>query len=99
TTVLDVGEDVLIGAHDRGGVALARDLLAEDVDRRHLPLDVQPPDGLARVPELRAGDVALREPLDDGPWDRRQQTDDRAVEDGHERRDSMCGASATGARA
>jgi hypothetical protein len=96
--VLDVGEDVLVGAHDRGGVGLARDLLAEDVDRRHLPLAVQPADGLARVLELGAGDVALREPLDDGLWDRRQQTDDRAVENGHERPDCRAGA-ATGARA
>ena len=83
--MLDVGEDVLVGAHDRGGVGLARDLLAEDVDRRHLPLAVQPANGLPRVLQLGAGDVALREPRDDRLWDRRQETDDRAVEDGHER--------------
>ena len=86
--VLDVGEDLLVGALDRRRLVGRRDLLAEDVDRRHLPLGVQPADGLARVLELRACDVALREPLDDRPWDRRQQADDRAVEDGHERRDS-----------
>ena len=86
--LLDVGEDVLVGAHDRGRVVGVRDLLAEDVDCRHLPLRVQPSDGLARVLELGAGDVPLREPLYDGPWHRREQADDRAVEDGHRPRDS-----------
>src|SRR5205085_12065059 len=85
--LLDVREDILVGADDRRRVLLAPDLLAEDVDRGELPLRVQPPDGLARVLQLRAGDVALRELLDDRAWNRRKQPDDRAVEDGHGRRD------------
>ena len=83
--MLDVGEDVLVGANDRGGVGLARDLLAEDVDRRQLPLLVEPADGLPRVLQLGTCDVTLCEPFHDRPRDRRQQTNDRAVEDGHER--------------
>src|ERR687888_407563 len=45
----DVGEYVLVRAHDRRRLLLVRDLLAENVDRRQLPLGVEPPDGLARV--------------------------------------------------
>ena len=42
--VLDVGEHVLVCAHDRGRLVLVGDLLAEDVDRRQLAFGVDPPD-------------------------------------------------------
>ena len=80
---LDVGKNVLIRAHDRGRFVLVLDLLAEDVDRRHLPLRVQLPDGLAGVLQLRPGDVPLRELLHDRARNRRKQAHDRAVEDRH----------------
>ena len=38
---LDRLEDVVVGADDLERLLAARDLLAEDVDRRHLPLRVQ----------------------------------------------------------
>jgi hypothetical protein len=77
---LDVGEDVLVGADDRGCVLLVRDLLAEDVDRRHLALRVHATHRLARVLQLGPGDVTLRQFLDDRARHRREQPDDRAVE-------------------
>ena len=44
---------------------------------------------LPAVPRLVVRRISSRyiagSELDDGLWDRRQQTDDRAVEDGHER--------------
>ena len=57
---------------------------AESVDRRHLSFAVHPANGLARVLQLRAGDVALGELLHQRSWDGRQQANDRAVEDRHE---------------
>ena len=61
------------------------DLLTEDVDRRRLPLGVQPCDGLDSVLELLAGDVAVGDPPDDRPRNGREQADERAVEDGQAR--------------
>ena len=85
-------EPVLLERLERGDVrrrAIAwasdrlRDLLAEDVDRRELPCGVQLGDDAPRVGERRAGDVARGEALDDGAWDGRQRSDDRAVEQAH----------------
>src|SRR5204863_9175034 len=70
-----------LSTHDRRRLLLGRDLLAEDVDRRSLPLRVEPADGLSRILQLRTGDVARRELLHDRPRHGREQADDRAVED------------------
>ena len=80
---LDVGEHVLIGVDDRQRVLLVRDLLAEDVDRRHLPLGVEPADGLACVLQLGPGDVTLGELLYERPRHGREEADDRSVEQRH----------------
>ena len=72
-------------AGDRARLVGARDLLAEDVDRRELPFRVQLANDAQRVVERRACDVARREPLHDGPRDRRQEPDERAVEKSHGR--------------
>jgi len=84
--MLDVGEDILIGAHYRRRLILVRDLLAEDVDRRELPLCVDAPDGLARVSQLGSGDVPRGELLHERPRDGRKHANDRAVEDRQGRR-------------
>ena len=81
--MLDVGEDVLIGAHDCRRLVLVCDLLAEYVDRRELPLRVDVPHGLARVFQFWPCDVALGELLHERPWDGRKHANDRAVEDRH----------------
>ena len=78
--LLDVGEDILIGADDRGRFVGVSDLLAEHVDGGHLSRGVEAANGLARVSQLRAGDVPLGELLHERPGDGRQEADDRAVE-------------------
>ena len=82
--MLDVGEDIEVGANDRGRLLLGGDLLAENVDRRQLALGVDAPDRLARVFQLGSGDVTLGELLDDRAGNDRKETDDRAVEDRQE---------------
>ena len=83
--VVEPREHVVVLTRDRARLVGARDLLAEHVDGRELPFRVQPSDDAHRVVERRPGDVARREPLDDGPRHSRQQPDDRAVEKSHER--------------
>ena len=78
-------EHVVVLTRDRARLVGVRDLLAEHVDGRELPFRVQPSDDAHGVVERRPGDVARREPLDDGPRHCRQQPDDRAVEKSHER--------------
>ena len=80
---LDVREHVLVRAHDRGCLFLVPDLLAENVDRRELPLRVEAPNRLARVFQLGTCDVARRELLHDRTRNGRKDADDRAVEDRH----------------
>ena len=63
--LVDRGEDVAVRLRDRARLLLARDLLAEDVDRRHLPAGVEVADDGDRLGERRAGDVARGEALDD----------------------------------
>ena len=77
---LDRLEDVVVGANDVLGLAPARRFLAEDVDRRHLPLGVEllhDPDG---VRDRRPGDVAVRDPADERPRHCRQDADDGSIE-------------------
>ena len=69
-------EHVVVLAGDRARLVRARDLLAEDVDRRQLPFRVQLANDAQRVVEGRSRDVARREPLHDGSRDRRQEADD-----------------------
>ena len=76
-----VVEHLVVLGRDRARLLGGRDLLAEDVDRRHLPLRVQLPDDAAGVLERGARDVALGDPLHDRLRDRRQQPHDGAVED------------------
>ena len=87
----DVGVELLaverlerfpVGRGDRARLARVRDLLAQDVDRRHLPLGVEAPDDPERVVELLTGDVALGDPSHDRFRDGRQQPDEGAVEEG-----------------
>src|SRR2546428_12807446 len=82
--MLDVGEDVLVGTHDRRRLGLVRDLFAEYVDRRQLALCIYAADGLARVLQLGPGDVTLGELLHQRPRDGRKHANERAVEDRHE---------------
>ena len=87
--VLDLGEDVPIRLRDRPRLVLARDLLAEDVDRRHLLVGVEPLDDHDGVGEGRPRDVARREDAHDRLRHRGKQTDDGSVEQRHGPRDSM----------
>ena len=92
--VVDRREDVAVRLRDRARLLLARDLLAEDVDRRHLPAGVEVAHDGDRLGERRAGDVARGEVLDDRLRHRRQQTNDGGIEQRHGRRDSSASASA-----
>ena len=78
-------EHVAVLTGDRTRLVRVRNLLTQHVDGRELALRVQSPDDADGVVECRAGDVARRESLDDGLRNSRQQPDDRAVEESHER--------------
>ena len=76
-------ERLSVGRCDRARLVGVRDLLAEDVDRRHLPLGIEAADDPERVVELLARDVPLGDPAHDRLRDRGQQPDEGAVDDGH----------------
>ena len=82
---VDAGEHVEVLPGDRARLVRARDLLAEDVDRRELPFRVQLANDAQRVVESRSRDVARGEPLHHGPRNRRQEADERSVEKSHGR--------------
>ena len=83
--LLDRLEDVVVGAHDLERLLPASDLLAEDVDRRHLALLVQALHDATRVRDVGARDVALRDLADDRPGNGGKDPDDGAIEDSHRR--------------
>ena len=76
---LDRLEHVVVGCDDLERLAPARDLLAEHVDRRHLPLLVERSHDLHRVRNRRARDVAVGDPAYHRARDRRQHADDGAI--------------------
>ena len=76
---LDRLEDVVVSLDDLERLAAARDLLAEHVDRRHLPLLVERSHNVHRVRDRRARDVAVGDPAYDRARDRRQHADDGAI--------------------
>ena len=88
-SLVDPREHVVVLAGDRARLVRARDLLAEDVDRRELPFRVQLADDANRVVERRSRDVARGEPLHDRSRNRRQEADERSVEKSHGRRGSL----------
>src|SRR5581483_4126436 len=79
-------EHLVVGTADCTCLVFARDLLAEDVDRRGLPVRVQPPDDVHGVLEQRPRDVGRSERAHEPPRNCRQGADDRAVEERHRRR-------------
>ncbi len=81
--VVDRREHAAVRLRDRARLLLARDLLAEDVDRRHLPAGVEVAHDGDGLLERRAGDVARREVLDDRLRHRRQETNDGGIEQRH----------------
>ena len=76
---VDLGQHLLVGRGDRVRLVRIGGLLAEDVDRRHLPARVERANGVRRVLELGPGDVARRDPANDRSRNRRQQVGERAV--------------------
>src|SRR6185312_2921614 len=76
-------ERLAVGRRDRARLAGARDLLAEHVDGGELPLVVQPPHDDEGVVELLAGDVALRDLPHHRLRHRRQEADDRGIDEAH----------------
>ena len=78
---LDRIEDAVVLVDEGARLLGLVDVLAEDVDRGHLPLRVQLGDDAARVLERRPGDVAVRDLADDRLRNRRQQPDDGAIDD------------------
>ena len=90
--VVDRRKDVAVRLRDRARLLLARDLLAEDVDRRHLPAGVEVANDADRLVERRAGDVARGEVLDDRLRHRREKANDGGIEQRHDGRDSTSSA-------
>ena len=87
-SLVDRREHVAVRLGDCAGLLLTRDLLAQHVDRRHLPPGVQPADTLHGFRQRRAGDVPGGEELHDGLRHRRQEADEGGVEQRHGRGDS-----------
>ena len=79
--MLDRLEDVVVGADDLERLLRAPDLLSENVDRRRLAFLVQALDDAARIREVGARDVALRDLADDRPGDGGKNPDDGAIEE------------------
>ena len=61
----DLCKHVFVGACNDVRLLLVRDLLAEDVDSRELPLRVQRANGRRGIAELGAGDVTGGDGADD----------------------------------
>ena len=78
---LDRIEDAVVLVDEGARLLGLVDVLAEDVDRGHLPRRVQLGHDTARVLERRPGDVAVRDLADDRLRNRRQQPDDGAIDD------------------
>jgi hypothetical protein len=84
---LDRIEDGVVRAHDLACLLGVVELLAEDVDRPHLPGGIELAHDSDRVFATLAGDVALGDLANDWLRNRWEETDDRAVEEpGHGRR-------------